>query len=163
MIETTELFWECECDNSYIQPRQMHECPFCGAKKDDCPDARVDDIVASAMSQVVDAISQDPSRMEFRVELHYGTMLIRIVPHTGALQLSYLDGTDMIGAGRRNATTIYGWNEFDDEEMSDLDCGLAMIENMAFEVRQFIRSVYLPIAKECTEYIEMLSQPADED
>lgn len=42
--ETTEAFWDCECHESYIHPRNESWCSRCGAKRDDQPDARINEV-----------------------------------------------------------------------------------------------------------------------
>ena len=45
---TTNEFWECDCNSesgfyhSYLEPK----CNQCGASKDECPDARPDEMLA---------------------------------------------------------------------------------------------------------------------
>ena len=36
--------WECECDEGFIQPVTVEDCPNCKFRKDDAPDARVEDL-----------------------------------------------------------------------------------------------------------------------
>lgn len=41
---TTPAFWDCECEENYIHPRNISRCGRCGAKRDDQPDARLDEV-----------------------------------------------------------------------------------------------------------------------
>jgi len=42
--ETNPDFWDCECDNNYIQPKTIEKCPKCGAYQNDMPDSRQHEI-----------------------------------------------------------------------------------------------------------------------
>ena len=42
---TTSLFWDCDCEEEYIQPAFMDECILCGSSREDQPDARVDEVL----------------------------------------------------------------------------------------------------------------------
>lgn len=41
---TTPLFWDCECESDYIHPASQDECLLCGARREDQPNARVDEV-----------------------------------------------------------------------------------------------------------------------
>lgn len=41
---TSQLFWDCECDEHYIHPASEAECYACMARRDESPDSRVDEI-----------------------------------------------------------------------------------------------------------------------
>ena len=45
-IVTTESYWDCECEHNYIHPSTMPECLRCGAKREDQPDSRVNEVQA---------------------------------------------------------------------------------------------------------------------
>jgi len=34
-IETTEKFWDCECEHNYIHPKTTKDCKLCKAKQED--------------------------------------------------------------------------------------------------------------------------------
>ena len=36
---TTELFWDCECDEHYIHPKTETKCYICGMYSEDMPDS----------------------------------------------------------------------------------------------------------------------------
>lgn len=47
-------YWDCECATNYIRPKQSlgadqskFECPLCGAREDDQPDSRADEVAAA--------------------------------------------------------------------------------------------------------------------
>ena len=47
-------YWDCECKTNYIRPKQSlgadqskFECPLCGAREDDQPDSRADEVAAA--------------------------------------------------------------------------------------------------------------------
>ncbi|MBN2115427.1 MAG: hypothetical protein JW730_02590 [Anaerolineales bacterium] len=42
---TSSLFWDCECEEHYIHPVYQDQCLLCGARREDQPDARVDEIL----------------------------------------------------------------------------------------------------------------------
>lgn len=42
---TTPLFWDCECETDYIHPASHETCPACTAVRQDCPDARLDEVL----------------------------------------------------------------------------------------------------------------------
>ena len=46
---TTMLFWDCECREDYIHPRDMLMCEKCGYFKDECPDSRINEIRAAGI------------------------------------------------------------------------------------------------------------------
>lgn len=41
---TSDCFWDCECDERYIHLKSEPMCPVCGAKADESPDSRFDEI-----------------------------------------------------------------------------------------------------------------------
>lgn len=45
-LNTTEEYWDCECElpRGYIWPKSVEECPRCGARQDEQPDARVNEV-----------------------------------------------------------------------------------------------------------------------
>lgn len=60
---TTSLFWDCDCEEDYIQPAFMDECILCGMRREDQPDARVDEVLKyksflpNELAQVVEALA----------------------------------------------------------------------------------------------------------
>ncbi len=45
---TTSLFWDCECEDRYIHPLYRSECPACGIRREDSPDARLLEVIRYA-------------------------------------------------------------------------------------------------------------------
>ena len=45
---TTSLFWDCECEERYIHPFHLRECPACGVWREDAPDARLMEVIRLA-------------------------------------------------------------------------------------------------------------------
>jgi hypothetical protein len=43
-IETTPLFWDCECIEDYIHPKHETVCGRCHAQQEDSPDSRVSEL-----------------------------------------------------------------------------------------------------------------------
>jgi hypothetical protein len=43
-VETTELYWDCECKDYYIHPRSCNRCSICKATRGDQPDSRVNEV-----------------------------------------------------------------------------------------------------------------------
>ncbi len=43
-IETTEKYWDCECIQNYIHLKSKTECLICGARHDEQPDSRVNEV-----------------------------------------------------------------------------------------------------------------------
>ena len=50
-FSTTEQFWDCECEVNYIHPKSLLVCPRCGARQDDCPDSRTNEVFAALMAR----------------------------------------------------------------------------------------------------------------
>ena len=44
-IETTEKYWDCECENNFIHPREQIQCNICGATAEEQPDSRVSEVL----------------------------------------------------------------------------------------------------------------------
>lgn len=44
-IETSPDFWDCECENNYIHPKEQPKCEICGAIREDQPDSRINEIL----------------------------------------------------------------------------------------------------------------------
>jgi hypothetical protein len=42
---TTSIFWDCNCREDYIHPDTHNTCPACGAKREECPDSRVSEVL----------------------------------------------------------------------------------------------------------------------
>lgn len=49
-FETTEHFWDCECETNYIHPKCVSVCPRCGAYQEERPDSRTNEVFASLMA-----------------------------------------------------------------------------------------------------------------
>jgi len=45
-IETTSLFWDCECDDDFIHSIHTWQCRRCYATQDEQPDSRLDEVAA---------------------------------------------------------------------------------------------------------------------
>jgi hypothetical protein len=43
-VQTTPLFWDCECKENYIHNCNDAVCNNCGCKRDDSPDSRPNEI-----------------------------------------------------------------------------------------------------------------------
>jgi hypothetical protein len=43
-IQINPNFWDCECEKNYIHPKTQKECAICGAKSEDMPDSRQNEI-----------------------------------------------------------------------------------------------------------------------
>ena len=43
---TSNLYWECNCENNCIRPAQVPFCEECGLHREDAPDARIGDMKA---------------------------------------------------------------------------------------------------------------------
>ena len=43
-IKTSEEYWDCECDERYIQKNSVDECSVCGAHREDMPDSRQNEV-----------------------------------------------------------------------------------------------------------------------
>ena len=60
---TTSLFWDCECEEEYIQPAFQDYCLLCGSSREDQPDARVDEVLKfrsflpNELAQVVEILA----------------------------------------------------------------------------------------------------------
>ena len=50
MIETVEGYWDCECEDHYIQPVELKKCKKCGAFEEDMPESREDEMTLANMS-----------------------------------------------------------------------------------------------------------------
>jgi hypothetical protein len=47
-IITTSLFWDCECSENYIHKSTEATCLECGARREDCADARANEVEENA-------------------------------------------------------------------------------------------------------------------
>lgn len=45
-IETTEEFWDCECEENFMHSKKIPDCLICGARQEDQPDSRVSEVPA---------------------------------------------------------------------------------------------------------------------
>ena len=43
-VQTTDEYWDCECEEEYIHPAEQPCCTKCGAIRGDCPDSRLAEI-----------------------------------------------------------------------------------------------------------------------
>jgi hypothetical protein len=44
-VITTPLFWDCDCDDNFIRTASEADCLFCGAKRDESPDSRLNEVI----------------------------------------------------------------------------------------------------------------------
>ena len=42
----SEDYWDCECDNHFIQENRVAVCPLCAARRDEMPDSRQEEVDA---------------------------------------------------------------------------------------------------------------------
>lgn len=49
-FQTTERFWDCECEVNYIHPKSVLVCPRCKARRDERPDSRMNEVFALMMA-----------------------------------------------------------------------------------------------------------------
>ncbi len=49
-IETTEKYWDCECKNNFIHSRIQNQCGICGAKAEEQPDSRINEVLRHGFS-----------------------------------------------------------------------------------------------------------------
>ena len=49
-IETTDKYWDCECEHNYIHPKSQKHCDICGMDEEDSPDSRVDEVLKAGFS-----------------------------------------------------------------------------------------------------------------
>lgn len=56
MVETHPDFWDCECPSDYIHQRTDPNavCEHCGAREEDQPDSRPDEIRRSNLAHLLD-------------------------------------------------------------------------------------------------------------
>ena len=50
MLNTTSLYWDCECEKGYIHPKAESNCYLCGCQSDDQPDSRVEEVELAGFS-----------------------------------------------------------------------------------------------------------------
>lgn len=79
MEQTTELFWDCECEHNYIYYKKPGaRCGVCGAKEESQPDS----LISEVREYLVGLEAQD--RIEFAVahismdELAYNLMCAKV-------------------------------------------------------------------------------------
>jgi len=53
---TTPAFWDCACQENYIHPRNESWCSRCGAKQEDRPDARLNEVKEMLYAKAVGEI-----------------------------------------------------------------------------------------------------------
>jgi hypothetical protein len=51
---TTSLFWDCSCEERYIHAYTRPDCPACGDRREDAPDARVFEVFHNALEWHLD-------------------------------------------------------------------------------------------------------------
>lgn len=44
-IETTEKYWDCECKDNFIHPKEQTKCNICGAVAEEQPDSRINEVL----------------------------------------------------------------------------------------------------------------------
>jgi hypothetical protein len=46
MSETTDLYWDCDCENNYIHKKtDMTYCEICDAEEKDSPDSQLTEVI----------------------------------------------------------------------------------------------------------------------
>lgn len=48
-VQTTEKYWDCECDENFIHSKSQKECAICGAVAEEQPDSRINEVVAQGL------------------------------------------------------------------------------------------------------------------
>jgi hypothetical protein len=63
MTLTTTKFWDCECDDGFTNEAYIHlwhekSCSKCGAKRDEMPDSRVNEVLRSKqnLADIIDML-----------------------------------------------------------------------------------------------------------
>lgn len=49
IVETTEKYWDCECEKNYIHPKSQKVCFICNTVATDQPDSRVEEVLAQGL------------------------------------------------------------------------------------------------------------------
>lgn len=44
-FDTTQRFWDCECETDYIRPKSQYRCNICGYTEEEMPDSRVTEVL----------------------------------------------------------------------------------------------------------------------
>lgn len=50
--ETTEGYWDCNCDEDFIHSKKETSCNKCGAKSNDQPDSRINEVVIMNINKI---------------------------------------------------------------------------------------------------------------
>ena len=45
-VELTDEYWDCDCEHFFIHPAKYACCEICSAVKEECPNSRVDEVLA---------------------------------------------------------------------------------------------------------------------
>jgi len=48
-IETTEKYWDCECEDNYIHPKSQKACFKCNTIAAGQPDSRVEEVLSQGL------------------------------------------------------------------------------------------------------------------
>ena len=75
-IETTILYWDCECDKHYIHPRSHKTCVHCKAVRDEQPDSRVNEVRDAGLSLLVTAFARANTHSRGTASCWFHTELI---------------------------------------------------------------------------------------
>ncbi len=50
IFKTTNQYWDCQCDGSYIHPSNIVICTVCKCERENGPDARVTEVQALGLA-----------------------------------------------------------------------------------------------------------------
>jgi len=56
MVVTTDVFWDCDCDDDYIHDRGQTECEKCGANRDFAPDSIIDEVILMLLKEKMEKL-----------------------------------------------------------------------------------------------------------
>ncbi len=136
-VELTELFWDCECEDTYINPKRANGCQTCGAFREDQPDSRVPEVIQDFLVPEVILQSADPSLCQRPgLQVAYDRLMLVGKPENiityaelwkmyismgGVIQLQYDRATKNVGIDLDNWTRLKERFEKkgDDNEVAD--------------------------------------------
>jgi len=49
-LNLTDKYWDCECETNYIHHYTKESCPVCGARREDQPPSRVNEVLEAGFA-----------------------------------------------------------------------------------------------------------------
>ncbi len=110
---TTSLFWNCSCNEFYVHPFTQPDCPACRDRREEAPEARVNEVLRNAYEwrldkELVHQLEEIFPYCDLEMEPDEGLL---VEQHENASRMQDDGGKEHRGLAAAYEDRISGWND----------------------------------------------------